>query len=83
MFFWVRFYILIIHHDKPVSSIHKYIHKFSSYVNKSANLIYPIVSFHGLALLPALFLAGAAAIGGVCCRGLWVKVCLSGPVGET
>ncbi len=46
----------------------------------SVNLSYPIVSFHGLALPPsALFLGDAAAMGGVCLRGLWVKVCLSGP----
>lgn len=46
----------------------------------SASLIYPIVSLHGLTLpSAALFLADAAAMGGVCWRGLWVKVCLSGP----
>lgn len=41
------------------------------------------MSFHGLALLPAdLSLADAAAMGGFCSRGLWVKVCLSGPAGR-
>lgn len=46
----------------------------------SAALIHPIVSFHGLALPPAvLSLADPALMGGVCWRGLWVNVCLSGP----
>lgn len=46
-------------------------------------LIYPKVSFHGFALPPsALFLDDAAAMGGVCWSGLWLKVCLSGPEKE-
>lgn len=57
-----------------LSSIHKYVHK------SIRCLIYPSVSFHGFALAaPSLLLADAAAMGGVCWRGLWVKVCLSGP----
>lgn len=49
-------------------------------VKPTASLIYTIVSFHGFALPPAgLSLVDAAIMGGVCWRGLWVKVCLSGP----
>ncbi len=52
-------------------------------VKLSAGHIYPIVSFHGFALPPAgLFLSDVADTGGVCWRGLWVNVCLSGPAGK-
>lgn len=62
--------------------IHSYIYTYII-ISQSATLVYPIVSFHGLSLLSvALFLVDAAAIGGVCCRGLCVKVCLSGPKGK-
>lgn len=75
-----RFNILtwIIHnHNLVLSSIHKYVHKLTH------RLIYPSVSFHGFALAAVvLFLADAADMGGVCWRGLWVKVCLSGPAGR-
>lgn len=50
------------------------------YINSYYGSIHPIVSFHGLALLPLVFpLAEAVEMGWVCCKGLWVNVCLSGP----
>lgn len=51
------------------------------YMNYVHIQTYTTVSFHGLTfLLAVLSLADAAAMGGVWWMGLWVKVCLSGPV---
>ena len=62
-----------------LSSLNKYVHNSSL----TAGGIHPMLSFHGLVLSPADFcLVDAAAMGGICWRGLWVYVCLRGPAGR-
>lgn len=61
--------------------INMYIMCHHAHIIKLQERIYTTVSFHGCALPPpCLTWVDSAATGGFCWRGLWEKVCFTGPL---